>query len=845
MKTEKFNIGGMTCAACQANVEKCVRKLDGTKEAEVSLISNQLKITYDENLLDENKIANAINEIGYTVNNGNQENADKSDKKSDFEKRKELSLKEIKSMKNRLISSCILLIILMYIAMGSMLSLPMPSILTGVENSLINALLQLLLTIPIIIINKHFFVNGFKALVKKSPNMDTLVAIGSSASFLYGLFSMFKIAYGFGHQNFEIAHSFSHELYFESSAMILTLVTVGKYLESKSKLKTTDSIEKLMNLAPKTANIIENGKEKTILADDLKKGDIIIVKPGEKIAVDGTIIEGTGYIDQSSITGESIPVQKNVGEEVISATINKNGSFKYKASKVGEETTLSQIVKLIEDAGNSKAPIARIADKVSAVFVPIVLAISLITAIIWLAAGQSFEFALSNAIAVLVISCPCALGLATPVAIMVGTGKAAENGILIKSAEALEVLHKADTIVLDKTGTITKGEPEVTDIIVLDKKLDENEFLKICASAEKLSEHPIADAIVKKAKSLNLETYTAEDFSAEIGLGINAKINKKSVIAGNEKFLNSNNIQINDKEKIISNLTKDGKTTVFFAIDNKLSGIVAVSDTIKDSSVEAIKKFKKLGLNVIMLTGDNKDTANAVKNRLEIDEVIAEVFPKDKEQKISQLKQNGKTVVMVGDGINDAPALMQANVGIAIGKGTDIAIDCADIVLLKNTLDDVVTAIELSKKVMKNIKMNLFWAFFYNILGIPVAAGILYPAFAIRLSPMIGSAAMSLSSVCVVTNALRLKFFKTKNSINNEKTDETKGKIIMKKTFKVNGMMCEHCKANVEKALNTIQSIKETEIDLESKNVTISSECEIGNDEIKEVIENAGYSIEF
>lgn len=845
MKTEKFNIGGMTCAACQANVEKCVRKLDGTKEAEVSLISNQLKITYDENLLDENKIANAINEIGYTVNNGNQENADKSDKKSDFEKRKELSLKEIKSMKNRLISSCILLIILMYIAMGSMLSLPMPSILTGVENSLINALLQLLLTVPIIIINKHFFVNGFKALVKKSPNMDTLVAIGSSASFLYGLFSMFKIAYGFGHQNFEIAHSFSHELYFESSAMILTLVTVGKYLESKSKLKTTDSIEKLMNLAPKTANIIENGKEKTILADDLKKGDIIIVKPGEKIAVDGTIIEGTGYIDQSSITGESIPVQKNVGEEVISATINKNGSFKYKASKVGEETTLSQIVKLIEDAGNSKAPIARIADKVSAVFVPIVLAISLITAIIWLAAGQSFEFALSNAIAVLVISCPCALGLATPVAIMVGTGKAAENGILIKSAEALEVLHKADTIVLDKTGTITKGEPEVTDIIVLDKKLDENKFLKICASAEKLSEHPIADAIVKKAKSLNLETYTAEDFSAEIGLGINAKINKKSVIAGNEKFLNSNNIQINDKEKIISNLTKDGKTPVFFAIDNKLSGIVAVSDTIKDSSVEAIKKFKKLGLNVIMLTGDNKDTANAVKNRLEIDEVIAEVFPKDKEQKISQLKQNGKTVVMVGDGINDAPALMQANVGIAIGKGTDIAIDCADIVLLKNTLDDVVTAIELSKKVMKNIKMNLFWAFFYNILGIPVAAGILYPAFAIRLSPMIGSAAMSLSSVCVVTNALRLKFFKTKNSINNEKTDETKGKIIMKKTFKVNGMMCEHCKANVEKALNTIQSIKETEIDLESKNVTISSECEIGNDEIKEVIENAGYSVEF
>ena len=428
---------------------------------------------------------------------------------------------------------------------------------------------------------------------------------------------------------------------------------------------------------------------------------------------------------------------------------------------------------------------------------------------------------------------------------MVGTGKAAENGILIKSAEALEVLHKADTIVLDKTGTITKGEPEVTDIIVLDEKLDENEFLKICASAEKLSEHPIADAIVKKAKSLNLETYTAEDFSAEIGLGINAKINKKSVIAGNEKFLKSNNIQINDKEKIINNLTKDGKTPVFFAIDNKLSGIVAVSDTIKDSSVEAIKKFKKLGLNVIMLTGDNKDTANAVKNRLEIDEVIAEVFPKDKEQKISQLKQNRKTVVMVGDGINDAPALMQANVGIAIGKGTDIAIDCADIVLLKNTLDDVVTAIELSKKVMKNIKMNLFWAFFYNILGIPVAAGILYPAFAIRLSPMIGSAAMSLSSVCVVTNALRLKFFKTQNNINNEKTDETKGKIIMKKTFKVNGMMCEHCKANVEKALNTIQSIKETEIDLESKNVTISSECEISNDEIKEVIENAGYSVEF
>lgn len=848
MKTEKFNIVGMTCASCQANVEKCVKKLNGTKEAEVSLISNQLKITYDENLLDESKIAKAITEIGYTVNNDNSQDTNKGSKKSDFEKRKELSLKEIKNMKNRLISSCILLAVLMYVAMGDMLSVPMPNILTGTKNALINALLQLLLTIPIIIINKNFFTNGFKALVKKSPNMDTLVAIGSSAAFIYGLFSMFKMSYGFGHQNFETVYNFAHELYFESSAMILTLVTVGKYLETKSKLKTTDSIEKLMNLAPKTANIIENGEEKTILADDIKKGDIIIVRPGEKIAVDGTIVDGTGYIDQSSITGESIPIEKNKGDEVMSATINKNGSFKYKASKVGDETTLSQIVKLIEDAGNSKAPIARIADKVSAVFVPIVLAISLITAIVWLAVGQNFEFALSNAIAVLVISCPCALGLATPVAIMVGTGKAAENGILIKSAEALEVLHKADTIVLDKTGTITKGKPEVTDIIIFDNKISENEFLKICASAEKLSEHPIADAIVKKAKDLNLKTFEADGFSSVTGQGIKAKIDNKTVLAGNEKFLKSNNIEILDKEETIKALTKDGKTPVFFAVENKLLGIVAVADTIKPSSINAIKKFKELGLNVIMLTGDNKDTANAIKKQLDIDEVIAEVFPKDKEQKISQLKQNGKTVVMVGDGINDAPALTQANVGIAIGAGTDIAIDCADIVLLKSTLYDVVTAIELSKKVMKNIKMNLFWAFFYNILGIPVAAGILYPAFAIRLSPMIGSAAMSLSSVCVVANALRLKFFKADKANSNKninETNEKKGKNIMKKTFKVNGMMCEHCKANVEKALSSIPNITEINIDLESKNVTVSSENEINNEEIKAVIEDAGYSVEF
>lgn len=763
MKNEKFHITGMTCAACQANITRNVGKLDGVEEVNVSLLANQMTVAYDEEKTDEQAIIHAVTEIGYGASGTGTEAQKDSGFGKEWQNRREMTEENQKEMQRRLITSVAILIPLMYVAMGPMMSLPVPGFLVGMENSLISALTQLLLTVPVMIINRHFYQSGFKALVKKAPNMDSLVAIGSAAAFVYGVFSMYRMAYGFGHGDMDLVHQYGHELYFESCAMILTLITVGKYLEARSKAKTSDALRKLVDLAPKTAVVLRDGIEQVIPAENVTAGDIVVIKPGGSIPVDGVVTEGHGYVDQAAITGESVPVEKKAGDEVISATINKNGSFLFRASRVGDDTTLAQIIRLVDEAGNTKAPIARLADRVSGVFVPTVIIIAILTAIVWLIAGQSFEFALSNAIAVLVISCPCALGLATPVAIMVGTGKSAEYGILIKSAVSLETLHSIDTIVLDKTGTITVGHPSVTDVILWNKKNTREEFLAAAAAVEAGSEHPLAVAVVEKAGQEGLVLPKTEAFDSLAGRGVSAVINGKRYLAGNMAFLQENGLlkQPELQKKVqeqADSLASEGKTPLLFACDEEMEGIIAVADTVRETSKAALRQFKEAGLKVVMLTGDNRITAEAIRKRLDIEEAISEVMPTQKESCIRELQEKGHKVAMVGDGINDAPALTRADVGIAIGAGTDIAIDSADVVLMKDSLADVVTAIDLSKSVIRNIRMNLFWAFFYNVCGIPVAAGLLYPMFNIRLSPMIGAAAMSLSSVCVVTNALRLRF---------------------------------------------------------------------------------------
>ena len=864
MKTEKFNVSGMTCAACQANVERCVRKLDGTQDVNVSLLANQMTVSYDENKVKESDIIHAVENIGYGAESAEKKAGDDTTEagsfKKEWEDRKARTNRSTKAMKTRLISSAVILIPLMYVAMGHMLPLPMLPFLDGTENALISALVQLLLTIPVLFLNRAFFTRGFKALVKRAPNMDSLVAIGAGASFVYGLFAMFKMAYGFGHGDMAVVHEYAHALYFESAAMILTLVTVGKYLEARSKSKTSDALGKLVDLTPKTATVLVNGEEKRIPAEKIKAGDTVVIRPGEVIPVDGTVREGSGYVDQAAITGESIPVEKNPGDEVISATINKNGSFRFTASKVGNDTTLAQIIRLVDEAGNSKAPIARLADKVSAVFVPVVMAIALVTAIVWLIAGDGFEFALSNAISVLVISCPCALGLATPVAIMVGTGKAAEYGILIKSAESLENLHNADTIVLDKTGTITSGKPTVTDVEILNKSIDETTFLTLAASAEALSEHPLAGAVTQYAGEKGIVIQKAERFEAIAGRGIRAKLPQGEVLAGNAALFQEAGMDWKPAEAAANRLSKAGKTPLLFALNGKITGVIAVADTVKESSIHAIDRFKKMGLHVIMLTGDNRQTAQAIKEKLQIEEAVSDVLPTEKEAQIRRLQEQGRKVIMVGDGINDAPALMRADIGMAIGAGTDIAIDSADVVLMKNSLEDVATAIALSKAVIRNIKMNLFWAFFYNILGIPVAAGALFPAFGIRLSPMIGSAAMSLSSVCVVTNALRLRFFKDKDktdpaqntapeakeqttALPADEIETKKGNEKMKKILTVEGMMCNHCKMHVENALKGVDGVADAQVNLEQKTAEVTLAKDVADDALTAAVKDAGYEV--
>lgn len=837
---KKFNVTGMTCSACSASVEKAVKKLEGINSVSVNLLTNSMVVHYNEEVIDENNIIEAVTSAGYgaSVFSKNKNEIKVSDKMRMED--------EIKEMKKRLIISFAFLIPLMYISMGHMMGLPLPSFLSGLENAISYGMTQFLLALVIVYVNRKYYQVGFKTLFKGSPNMDTLIAIGSSAAMVYGIFAIYRMGYGLGIQDFELVEKYHMDLYFESAAMILTLITLGKYLEKKSKGKTSEAITKLMDLAPKTATILRNNKEVIVPIEEVLKDDIVIVKPGESIPVDGVIIQGSSSIDQSAITGESIPVEKNIGDKVIAATINKNGYFKFKAEKVGDDTTLAQIISLVEDASSSKAPIAKLADKISGVFVPVVISISIIATIVWLLVGKSFEFSLSIGIAVLVISCPCALGLATPVAIMVGTGKGAENGILIKSAEALETAHKVQTVVLDKTGTITEGKPKVTEIVV-NSNINKNELLKIAASIEKPSEHPLADAIVEKAKKENITLLDVDNFISITGKGIKAEINNKIYYAGNLSLMKENNIDYSKFQKVINDLAKKGKTPLCFSDDSILFGVIAVADTIKPTSKKAIEEFKNMGINIVMLTGDNKNTAEAIRKELNIDKIIAEVLPQDKEKEVRKIQESGKKVAMIGDGINDAPALARADVGIAIGAGTDIAIESADIVLMKSDLLDGVTTIKLSKAVIKNIKENLFWAFFYNAIGIPLAAGVFYNILGWKLNPMFGAFAMSLSSVCVVSNALRLKLFKVydKNIINEEKFEnefEEGEDEEMKKIVKVDGMNCSHCQAKVESALSALDGVSEAKVNLKKKIAVVTLEKEVNDDTLLKAVNDAGFT---
>lgn len=878
---ERFDVTGMTCSACSSHVEKSVGKLTGVENVSVNLLTNSMQVEFDENKLDTAGIIKAVEDAGYgaAVKDRHAKSGTKTSGQSDSQENSGLSAVEqnVKNMKKRLIVSLIFWIPLMYVSMGHMiyqwLNIPMPpftmNFLHGNENAITYAFTQFLLLLPILIANQKYFKNGFKTLWHRSPNMDSLIAIGAGAAILYGIFAIYRIGYAMGHGDMMVVHQYAHDLYFESAGTILTLITIGKYLETKSKGKTSEAITKLLNLAPKTVTVVRDGVEQVIDATDVEKGEIFLVKPGESVAVDGIVLEGKSSFDESAITGESIPVPKQEGDTIVSASMNKSGLIRAKATKVGEDTTIAQIIRLVEEASSSKAPIAKMADKIAGVFVPTVITIALITGIIWLISGATFEFAMSTAIAVLVISCPCALGLATPVAIMVGTGKGAENGILIKSGDALETAHQIDTVVLDKTGTITQGKPVVTDIIcAAGKNADKTQLLQIAGSLEKGSEHPLAEAIVNYCVTNNISLEKVTDFNALFGKGIEGTVSSTHYYAGNEKMMEEKGISLSTEQKNqIQALAKQGRTPLLFADEKQFLGIVAVADVVKPTSKEAVQKFRDYGIHVIMLTGDNEVTAQAIKEQVGIDEVIAGVLPTQKEEKISALKQAGHKVAMIGDGVNDAPALASADVGIAIGAGTDVAIESADIVLMKNDLLDAVGAVKLSKAVIRNIKENLFWAFFYNSIGIPLAAGVLYPLFQIKLNPMFGAAAMSLSSVCVVSNALRLRWVKLHdakktqsepyqdvtastiadinqhNALDNniKSTNNDKGESTMTTTISIEGMMCAHCQAHVEKALKEVAGVTEVTVSLENKNAVVTGDASV--ETLKQAVVDAGYEV--
>ncbi len=921
---EQYMVTGMSCAACSAHVEKAVSKVPGVTSCSVSLLTNSMGV---EGTASVQEIITAVEKAGYGAS---KKESGKKGGERGASAVKEDALKKSaqaaeKAMKWRLAISIGFLVPLMYISMHHMFyewfGLPVPSFIKaafhGNENALAFGFSQFLLLLPILYVNQRYFKVGFKTLFRGSPNMDSLIAIGASAAVVYGCFAIFRIGYGLGHSDMALVEQYAMDIYFESAGTILTLITVGKYLETKSKGKTSAAITKLMDLSPKTAVVLrEDGSEEQIPTEEVKRGDVFLVKPGSLVPVDGLVLEGNSSVDESAITGESIPVEKSAGDKVVSATVNKAGALKCRAEKVGEDTTLSQIIRLVEEAGASKAPIARLADKIAGVFVPVVIGIALLAAAIWLISGAGFEFSMSVGIAVLVISCPCALGLATPVAIMVGTGVGAKYGVLIKSGEALQEAKNVDTVVLDKTGTITEGKPRVTDVI--DYSGNKEETVAFAAALEKPSEHPLSEAIVGYAKELGLNLPEVTEFQAVFGKGIQGKIGDIQYFAGNRKFMEENSVSLTpEQEQRIGQLSEEGKTPLLFGKKERfgkgevpgkpeggsnpsdtplsqssypLTAIIAVADTIKDSSIEAIGQLQQMHIQTIMLTGDNRKTAEAVRKSLGIQEVIAEVLPGEKEEKIRSLKEKGRKVAMIGDGINDAPALASADVGIAIGAGTDVAMESADIILMKSDLRDAVTAIRLSKAVIRNIKENLFWAFFYNSIGIPLAAGILYPMFGLKLNPMFGAAAMSLSSVCVVANALRLRNFKerpkegrTENQMLNgqmpmSKTQSQQGymkgyegqinghetmqapkeadnlnasnnkykskeETKMTKKVMIEGMSCGHCTARVQKALEALDGVAAVTMRLEQKSADITLDKDIPNEAITEAITNAGYEV--
>lgn len=832
---KQYNVTGMSCASCVARVEKAVNKVDGVTSCSVNLLTNSMSVDGDVKSSD---VISAVEKAGYGASL--KGNSSKENKSSD----EPLKDTETPKLKKRLFSSLVFLILLMYISMGHMMwGFPLPSILAN--NHIAMGLIQLLLTGIIMVINQKFFISGFKALIHRSPNMDTLVALGAGASFIYSVYALFAMTNAQVNNDMSLVMKYMDEFYFESAGMILTLITLGKMLESYSKGKTTNAIKGLMNLAPKKATILVDNTENVVPIEEVKIGDIFVVKPGENIPVDGVVIEGESAVNESALTGESIPVDKTVGDNVSGATVNQSGFIKCKATKVGEDTTLSQIIKMVSDASATKAPIAKVADKVSGVFVPIVISIAVVTIIVWLLCGATFGNALVRGISVLVISCPCALGLATPVAIMVGNGVGAKNGILFKNATSLETTGKVSYVLLDKTGTITNGTPVVTDIIP-SENYTENDLLSYASSLESKSEHPLAKAVVQKAIDSNIKTLDTTDFKSLTGNGVSAKINGKTIVGGSVKHISS---IANIDEKVIKqadDLATKGKTPLLFVMDNRLLGIIAVADVVKSDSPKAIKELQNMGIKVVMVTGDNEKTAQAIAKESGVDEVIAGVLPDGKEKVVTQYKEKGM-VAMVGDGINDAPALTRADIGIAIGAGTDVAIDSADIVLMKSKLTDVLGAIRLSRGTLRNIHENLFWAFIYNVIGIPLAAGVWIPIFGWTLSPMFGAAAMSFSSFCVVTNALRLNFLNIRSSKRDRKIKNItnkKEKNTMTTTLKINGMMCPHCEATVKTALESIDGVTSAEVSHESGTAVVTLSKEVSEDVLKKAVVDKGYTVE-
>lgn len=831
---QQFTITGMSCAACSARIEKAVSKLPGVTSCSVSLLTNSMSVDGSAKPQD---IIKAVEHSGYGASLKGSDDTTSQQSRAD----ETSGSGETHSLKLRLISSIVFLVPLMYLSMGHMMwGWYIPDILA--DNHIAMGLIELLLTAVIMVINQRFFISGFKSLFRGAPNMDTLVSLGAGASFVYSTYALFAMTNAQLNGDMNGVMTYMHEFYFESAAMILTLITLGKMLEAYSKGRTTDAIKSLMSLAPKTAVVIRNGEEQTVPVEQVRKGDIFLVRPGENIPVDGVVLDGETAVNESALTGESIPVDKQSGDAVSAATINQSGFIRCEATKVGQDTTLSQIIKMVSDASATKAPIAKIADRVSGVFVPIVIAIAVVSTVVWLVCGQSFGFALARGISVLVISCPCALGLATPVAIMVGGGIGAKHGILFKTAQSLEEAGKVRTVALDKTGTITSGKPRVTDIIPADG-VTSDELMRIACSLEIKSEHPLARAIIDKAEEMRLEYGEINDFKALTGSGVKGTINGQEIIGGNLKLIGENAVVPDKMSKTADALAQSGKTPLFFSKGGALLGIIAVADVIKEDSPEAVRQLRNMGIRVVMLTGDNERTANAIGKQAGVDEVIAGVLPDGKGEVINRLKERGK-VAMVGDGINDAPALTGADVGVAIGAGTDIAIDAADVVLMKSRLSDVPAAIRLSRATLKNIHENLFWAFIYNVIGIPLAAGVFIAAFGWKLNPMYGAAAMSLSSVCVVTNALRLNLFKVYNTGKDRKSKrKIKEKRTMKKTLKIEGMMCPHCEATVRKALEELSQVESAEVSHEKGLAVVTLSADISDELLRKTVEDKGYKV--